>query len=211
MPQRAHLRVIAETPPIAVNGTVPPLRRPKPADARRHLTPTEVEQLMEAAGKRGRYGHRDRTLILVAYRHGLRAGEVVALRWDQVDLDGGSLFVSRLKHGRPSTHPLQGPTIRALRRLQREQATPSPYVFTSERDGPMTTDGVRKLVARAGREAGLPFHIHPHMLRHACGYKLAADGQDTRAIQAYLGHASIGNTVKYTELAPGRFRNFWRD
>ena len=211
MAQSAHLRVISTEDPIPINGTVPPRRSPKPADTRKHLTPPEVERMEEAAAQRGRHGHRDRTLVMLTYRHGLRVSELVALRWDQMDLESGALFVTRRKKGTPSTHPLRGPEIRALRRLQREQQPMSPYVVTTERGGPMTEDGVRKLIARVGQEARLPFHVHPHMLRHACGYKLAADGQDTRAIQAYLGHASIGNTVRYTELAPGRFKDFWKD
>ena len=85
------------------------------------------------------------------------------------------------------------------------------HVFTSERGGPMKRANVHKIVARAGRLAGLPFPAHPHMLRHACGYKLANDGQDTRAIQQYLGHKNIQHTVRYTELAPTRFKDFWRD
>ena len=165
---------------------------------------------MAAAGKVGRHGPRDQTLILVAYRHGLRVGELVSLRWDQVDLRQGHLHVNRLKHGLPSTHPLRGPELRALRRLQRDYPA-SPYVFGSERRGPMTAANVRKLVARAGVKAKIAFPVHPHMLRHACGFKLANDGQDTRAIQAYLGHANIAHTARYTELSPTRFRNFWRD
>jgi type 1 fimbriae regulatory protein FimB/type 1 fimbriae regulatory protein FimE len=75
----------------------------------------------------------------------------------------------------------------------------------------MTTENVRTIVARAGRLAGLTFPVHPHMLRHACGYKLANDGHDTRAIQHYLGHRNIMHTVRYTELASDRFKNFWDD
>ena len=104
----------------------------------------------------------------------------------------------------------QGDEIHALRRLQRKQEA-SPYVFTSERGGPMTAKSFGTLFARLGERAGLPFTIFPHMLRHACGYKLANDGHDTRAIQHYLGHRSIASTVRYTALAPDRFRNFWRD
>jgi type 1 fimbriae regulatory protein FimB/type 1 fimbriae regulatory protein FimE len=157
----------------------------------------------------GRHGHRDSTLILIAYRHALRVGELVALRWDQVDLKQGLLHVARLKNGMPSTHPLRGPELRALRRLQRE--SDSPYVFTTERGGPMTTSNVRKMIARAGELARLGFPVHPHMLRHAAGFKLANDGHDTRAIQHYLGHKNIQHTVRYTEMAPDRFRGFWRD
>ncbi len=131
---------------------------------------------MTAASRVGRYGHRDATLILLVYRHGLRVSELVALRWDQVDLEQGLLHVSRLKNGVPSTHPLRGPEIRALRRLRREYGNSS-YVFTTERRGAMTGSSVRKIIARAG---GLP--VHPHMLRHAFGYKLVNDGHDTHAI-----------------------------
>lgn len=97
---------------------------------------------------------------------------------------------TRRKNGAPSTHPLQGPELRALRRLKRDYPD-TPYVFVTERRGPMTASNVRKLMARAGQTAGLPFPVHPHMLRHACGFKLANDGQDTRALQHYLGHRNI--------------------
>jgi type 1 fimbriae regulatory protein FimE len=177
---------------------------------REYLTPDEVSRLLAAAGKLGRHGHRDETLLLLTYRHGLRASELVSLRWDQVDLKTGLLHVSRLKNGIPSVHPLRGPELRALRRLQREYEG-SAYVFMTERGGPMSPDGIRKVIQRAGEEAGLGFPIHPHMLRHSCGYKLANDGHDTRAIQHYLGHKNIQHTVRYTELAPTRFKNFWRD
>ncbi len=149
-------------------------------------------------------------MILIAYRHGLRVSELIALRWDQVDLKQGLLHVNRLKNGTPSNHPVRGPEIRALRRLQREYAD-TPYVFVTERKGPLTASTVRKILARAGKEAKLPFPVHPHMLRHACGYKLANDGHDTRAIQHYLGHKNITHTVKYTELAADRFNGFWQD
>lgn len=194
------------------NGKVVPPRRVtnRSLRTREHLTPEEVEKLIAAAGHLGRHGHRDTTLILIAFRHALRVSELVALRWDQVDLKQGLLHVNRLKNGVPSTHPLRGPELRALRRLQRE-AEGSPYIFTTERGGPMTTSAVRKLVTRAGEEAELGFPVHPHMLRHAAGYKLANDGHDTRAIQHYLGHKNIQHTVRYTELAPDRFKNFWRD
>ena len=150
------------------------------------------------------------TLLLLAYRHGLRVRELMGLRWDAVDLKAGLLHVARKNNGTPSTHPLRGIELRALQRLQREGHSDA-YLFTSERGGPMTTDNVRKMVQRAGQEARLSFPIHPHMLRHACGYKLANDGQDTRAIQQYLGHKNIKHTVRYTELAPTRFKDFWRD
>ena len=187
-----------------------PLRLPNSAyRTREHLTETEVGQLIEAA-KQNRYAFRDATMVLVAYRHGLRASELTDLRWDEIDFATATLHVRRVKNGTPATHPIAGDELRALRRLQREQKTKSPFVFTSERGSPFSTDGFAKMVARAGKAAKLPFPAHPHMLRHACGYALANKGHDTRALQAYLGHRNISNTVKYTELAPGRFKDFWR-
>ena len=99
--------------------------------------------------------------------------------------------------------------IRALRRLKRLQVPSSPYVFTSERAGPMSVAGFQKLVRRIGKQAGFPFPVHPHMLRHACGFKLAHDGHDTRAIQEWLGHRNIQHTTRYTELTTKRFKDFW--
>ena len=107
-------------------------------------------------------------------------------------------------------HPLQGDEIRALRRLWRDQGASS-HVFMTERKAPMSTAGFRKMVARARGSAKIPFLVHPHMLRHACGFKLANEGHDTRSIQQYLGHRNIAHTVRYTELAPGRFKDFWKD
>jgi type 1 fimbriae regulatory protein FimB/type 1 fimbriae regulatory protein FimE len=169
-----------------------------------------VAKLMAAAARLGRHGHRDATLIMLTYRHGLRVSEVVGLRWDQIDLKLGHLHVSRRKQGVPSTHPLRGPELRGLRRLRRDYVA-SPYIFTTERRGPLSESAIRKIVARAGDEAKIGFPVHPHMLRHACGFKLANDGHDTRAIQHYLGHRNIQHTVRYTEMAPGRFNRFWTD
>jgi len=190
---------------------LPPPRQTNASRRRREfLTPDELERVLKASGKVGRHGARDRTLILIAYRHGLRAGELVTLRWDQVDLKAGLLHVARLKNGIASTHPIRGPELRALRELRR-QYPDAPYVFLTERGGPLTAATFRKLLARAGELARLPFPIHPHMLRHSTGYKLANDGQDTRAIQHYLGHRNITHTVRYTELSPERFKGFWKD
>jgi type 1 fimbriae regulatory protein FimE len=189
----------------------PPRKRPNSERrSREFLTPDEVERLIKGAERVGRHGHRDGTLILVAYRHALRVSELVCLRWDQIDLVQGLMHVNRLKNGTASTHPIRGPELRALRRLQRDYPGCS-YVFNGERKGPLTDSSVRKIVARAGKAAGIDFPVHPHMLRHAAGYKLANDGQDTRAIQHYLGHRNITHTVRYTELSPERFRDFWQD
>jgi len=204
---KSNLKIVS---PATVNRTVMPLRR-KNADlrTREYLTEAEVERLMEAA-RRNRYGHRDATMILIAFRHGLRAAELVDLRWDQIDYAGSRLHVRRVKRGTPATHPLGGVELRALRRLQRE-APQSEFVFVSERGAPFATAGFAKLIERAGAEAGFMFKVHAHMLRHACGFALANAGHDTRSLQAYLGHRNIQHTVRYTELSPARFKNFWRD
>jgi type 1 fimbriae regulatory protein FimB/type 1 fimbriae regulatory protein FimE len=204
---KAHLRLVK---PRTVNRTVMPTRPPNSdLRTREYLTEAEVERLMEAA-KDNRYGHRDATMILIAYRHGLRAAETVDLRWDQVEFRSATLHVRRVKRGTPSVHPLQGDELRALRRLQREQEPKSPFVFTSERATPFTTAGFARMLERAGKAARLPFKAHPHMLRHAAGYALANRGHDTRALQSYLGHKNIQHTVRYTELSPARFKCFWR-
>ena len=186
------------------------MRRPNSElRSREHLTETEVEKLIEAA-KANRYGHRDATMLLVAYRHGLRASEICDLRWDQIDFTSATLHVHRVKKGKPSTHPVRGDELRALRKLERE-APKSPFVFVTERGGPFTTDSFNWLVKRAGQKARFPFQVHAHMLRHATGYRLAGDGHDTRSIQDYLGHKNIQHTVRYTELSPTRFKDFWQD
>jgi len=149
-------------------------------------------------------------MILIAYRHGLRVSELVGLRWDQVDFTVGSLHVTRLKHGMASVQPLSGKELRALRRLKREQSQ-GRHVFQSERDAPMTPAGFRKTLARIGEASSLAFPVHPHMLRHATGFKLANQGVDTRTLQAYLGHRNIQHTVRYTELASDRFNGLWQD
>jgi site-specific recombinase XerD len=204
---KRHLRLVT---PATVNRTIRPRRLPNGRlRTREYLTEAEVERLMNAA-KSNRWGHRDTTMLLVAYRHGLRASELVDLRWDQIEFRTASLHVRRVKQGTPSTHPVLGDELRALRRLQREQEPKSPFVFTSERSAPFSPAGFARMVERAGIEAKLAFKAHPHMLRHACSYKLANDGHDTRALQAYLGHKNIQHTVRYTELAPTRFKDFWR-
>jgi type 1 fimbriae regulatory protein FimB/type 1 fimbriae regulatory protein FimE len=205
---KSHLKLVA---PATVKRTVTPRRR-RNADlrTREYLTEGEIERLIEAA-KGNRWGQRDASMVLVAYRHGLRASELADLRWDQVDFATATLHVRRAKRGTPATHPILGDELRALRRLQRDQEPKSPFVFTSERGAPFTTAGFARMIERAGKEAKFAFKAHPHMLRHACGYALANKGHDTRALQAYLGHRNIQHTVRYTELSPTRFKDFWRE
>jgi type 1 fimbriae regulatory protein FimB/type 1 fimbriae regulatory protein FimE len=201
----SHLMLVS---PATDNRTVTPRRRPNSElRPREHLTEREVEKLI-AAAKGNRWGQRDSTMILMAFRHGLRASELCELQWSDVEFESGTLHLRRAKGGTTSTHPLLGDELRALRVLRREAT--SPFVFVSERAAPFSTSGLAKLIERTGAEAKLPFKVHPHMLRHACGFVLANKGTDTRTLQGYLGHRSIQSTVRYTELAPGRFRNLWR-
>jgi type 1 fimbriae regulatory protein FimB/type 1 fimbriae regulatory protein FimE len=207
MPTKPNLPVMGTK---TLKRAVTPLRRlNSELRSREHLTETEVKKLIEAA-KDNRHGHRDATMVLVAYRHGLRASELCDLQWEQFEFSSATLHVRRVKNGKPSTHPIRGDELRALRRLERD-AQKSSFVFVSERGAPFTTDGFNWMIKRAGKKAGLEVQVHAHMLRHACGYKLASDGHDTRSIQDYLGHRNIQHTVRYTELSPERFRSFWRE
>lgn len=202
----AHLRLVE--PRNEIRSV--PIRPPNvELRSREYLTEAEVEKLIKAAGD-GRYGHRDATLILIAFRHGLRASEICDLEWSQVEFGrSASLHVRRVKSGKPAVHPLRGDEIRALRELRR-QFPDSGFVFATERGGPFTADAVNRLIKRIAERADFAFPVHCHMLRHGCGYALANAGHDTRAIQDWLGHRSIQHTVRYTELAPTRFKNFWR-
>lgn len=189
---------------------LPPKRKKRNPLVREYLRPDEVNAMIQAARKKGRHSVRDAAIILIMFRHGLRTAELVALKWQQVDLKAGYLDVHRAKRGNNAKHPLRGPELRALREVQREYPN-SPYVFVSERRAPLSTRSIREIVARVGKLAKLSFAPHPHQLRHACGYYLASQGHDTRAIQDYLGHKHIMHTVRYTAMAPQRFESFWND
>ena len=176
---------------------------------REYLTQQEIARIRKAAKQSARHGHRNDTLILMMFRHALRVGEAVDLRWEQVDLKRAELHVTRLKNGRPSTHPLDSITMRALGRL-RKNYSQTPYLFVTDQNLPLSCRTARHIIAQAGKAADLPFTIHPHMLRHSTGFYLANKGIDTRAIQAYMGHSNINTTVIYTAMEASRFNNFWR-
>lgn len=187
---------------------VPPGRRTNAElRDREYLLPDEVAALAAHAGMVGRHPVRDRTIILAMYRHGLRVSELIDLKWSQVDFRHAELHVKRKKNGTPSVHPIKGDELRLLRRLKREYQ--SKFLFVSERGAPLSRSAIAAIVKRAGKLAEVQLAVHPHMLRHACGYYLANKGVDTRTIQAYLGHRAIQHTVRYTELAPGRFSDLW--
>lgn len=189
----------------------PNMRKPKNADVRNRewLREDEVERLIKSTKSTGRHGHRDSMIVLLMYRHGLRVTEAVTLRWSDVDWDTAHLYVKRIKRGNSSNQPIDGRELRGLRSLKRDTEANVPWMFMTERGTPLTDNTVRKIIARAGNVAGFDFPVHPHMLRHSCGYYLASKGYDTRLIQDYLGHKNIQHTVKYTQLAPNRFNGLW--
>jgi type 1 fimbriae regulatory protein FimB/type 1 fimbriae regulatory protein FimE len=172
-------------------------------DRRLHLTPDEANRLIAAAGKRGRYPDRDRVLVRLIYRHGLRASEACELRWDHLDLDEGSITVRRRKMGKDSTHTMDRDELRDLRKLRRE--TNSPFVFSTERGGPFSVRALQYIVGEAGKQAGLPEELcHPHALRHAAGYSLINNDVDVRLVQEFLGHKTPAMTMHYTAISPKR-------
>lgn len=188
-----------------------PPKKPKNTDrrTREFLNLQEIKAIRKQARDNSLHGHRNDTLILMMFKHALRVSEAVDLQWEQIDLTEGKLYVNRMKNGRSSTHPLQGETIRALRQLQRLYPD-TPYLFCTTQKVPLSTRRVRWIITNAGQKAGLPFPIHPHMLRHSTGFYLANKGIDTRTIQDYMGHACINNTVIYTALDANRFNALWR-
>jgi integrase len=179
------------------------------APDRRHVTPDEAKRLFDAARQAGRNTTRDRTLLMMMYYHGLRCSEAVDLRWHDIDWSTSHLHVRRVKGGVASTHPLIGDELRAIKALKRETEGKGDFIFMSERGSPLSPDMVARIIERAGVIAGLGHHMHPHRLRHGCGFALADKGTDTRTIQDYLGHASITSTVRYTKLSSKRFRNLF--
>ena len=203
-----------DSAPIQVNGKVQPTppRRQKDTRPRKHLTPAEVGALLRAARKSGRYGLRDEALVLIAYRHGLRASELVNLRWSAIDLRGHTISIHRAKGGMSTEHPLRAVELRLLGRLRREHPD-SEYVYLSERGTPMTTANFRKVLDQLATAAGsaVAIKVNPHALRHACGFYLAGKGVDTRALSHYLGHRSLQSTERYTAQSAARFKDFWRD
>ncbi|WP_163096871.1 tyrosine-type recombinase/integrase (plasmid) [Acidithiobacillus ferrianus] len=209
--------------PVAV--ATPKKRQRASEGERKHLTLLEVDRLLAATKDNPRTGLRDRCLILLMFRHGLRVTEACAMRMDQVDLESKILQVQRLKGGLSTTQPLRTEEIRLLkgwmaereRRLRqwRKQggagaALDRQALFLSTRGVALSRKTFWALLRRYGELAGLALPPHPHMLRHACGFALADQGADTRLIQDYLGHRNIQHTVRYTATNPVRFEKLWR-
>jgi type 1 fimbriae regulatory protein FimB len=167
---------------------------------RKHLTGREVEKLI-AATKDDRNEARDRCLLLLMFRHGLRVSEACRLKLDQVDTESRVLHVARLKRGLSTTHPLRADELRAISAWLKERARMKPPAnvrafFISKQRKALHRSTVNLLLEKYSAAASLPLCAHPHMLRHACGFALADQGADTRLIQDYLGHRKIEHTVK---------------
>jgi type 1 fimbriae regulatory protein FimB len=171
------------------------------------LGEAEVTALLDGA-KAGRHGARDHLILLTMYRHGLRVSEAVGLRRDEVDLDRARLWVRRLKNGLSVEQPIAGDEVRALRRYLATRKDTLPWLFLSERGQPLTRQSVNYLITAAAIRAGVA-PVHPHMLRHSCGFALADKGHDLRLIQDYLGHRDPKHTVHYTRIAGSRFEGIW--
>jgi integrase len=205
----SYLAARREASPSTVNGKVPPTRR-KDTRPRKHLEPAEVTALLRAARKSGRYQLRDEAATLLAFRHGLRATELVSLQWSQIDLKGATITINRAKGGMTTQHPLRSVELRLLGKLRKEEPD-GKYVLMSERGTPWSTSNWRKVLQRLAAVAKLPISVNPHALRHACGFYLAGKGVDTRALSHYLGHRSLQSSERYTAQSAARFKDFWRD
>lgn len=175
---------------------------------RNYLYEDEIESLIKAAGS-NRHALRDQTMILVTFRHGLRASEVCSLKWNQIDFYTRRMHVQRIKGSMDSVQPIRDREIRMLKRLYEKRIHKAPYVFRSERGEKLTPIAFRTMIYRVAEKADLNITVNPHMLRHSTGYKLANDGVCTRTIQDYLGHANINNTVLYTRLSSAKFDNLF--
>ena len=171
------------------------------------LDPSEIDRLL-AAAKQGRHGIRDHLLLLTMYRHGLRVSETITLRRDALNLKQARLWVKRVKNSLSTQQPIAGDELRGIKRYLATRDDRLPWLFVSERSQPMTRQAVNYLIARAGERARLG-HIHPHMLRHSCGYYLANKGVDFRTTQDFLGHRDPKHTTRYTRVAGRRFEGLW--
>jgi len=172
-----------------------------------YLTEGEIETL-RAEARKGRYGARDDCLILVMYRHGLRVTELVELRLRDLNLKSSRIWIGRIKGSLSTEQPIEGDELRVIKRYLAGRDDELPWLFLTERKGQMTRKGIYNLIKRISERAGLA-DVHPHTLRHSCGYYLADNGVDMRTIQDYLGHRSPRHTMRYTRIVGSRFEGLW--
>ena len=200
-------KATANPPFSAKSKNIPPVKKKR--EERNYLTPSEIDKIISATKKDGRYGLRNSALILLIFRHGFRSIEISRLRWSDIDFRDSTINIRRVKGSKGGIHPIRSKELRLLRSLENVRETE--YVFESERKTNLSTRSIRNIVSKAGKLAKLEIDISPHHLRHSCGYYLANNNIDTRGIQDYLGHRNIKNTVLYTESSPDRFKDFWDD
>lgn len=177
---------------------------------RSFLTQKEIELLLSQTSV-GKNQIRNNCMLQLCYFHGLRVSELLGLKLSDFDMSSGVLFVRRLKNGLSTAHPLNPRVQQVLKawlllRSKLKVADESVYLFPSVKGTMLTRQTIYLLFQRYGEQAKLDVKVHPHMLRHACGYELANKGMDTRLIQDYLGHRNISHTVRYTASNPERFR-----
>ncbi len=192
----------------------PKFRKPKQIERRapKFLTEGQVESLIKIAFKLGQPWQRKRNalMLMMLFRHGLRRGELLDLSWSQINIPDAQLTVYRLKNGKMCIHPIPERELRMIN--EHKKTAPSHvYVFATREGAPLSTGGIKHIINRIAAQSDIPYRVHPHMFRHACGFYLANNGVDTRAIQAYMGHVDIKKTVIYTEMAPNRFNDFWKE
>jgi len=177
---------------------------------REYLTAEEIAKLLTAS-KTSRNPERDYCMLLLMFRHGLRVSELCTLKLSDINLETRELHVNRLKGCDSGPHPLYNGETAAVRAWLAKRAEMNPpescdTLFISERRKPLSRVTVWLTITETARAAGLEhLEIHPHMLRHSCGYALVNKGTDIRIIQGYLGHRSISSTVRYTKLDSRRF------
>ena len=177
--------------------------------ARDYLSEEEFRRFLQGT-RASRYRWRNTAMLLLTFYHGLRVSELCHLKRHDVDLPHGRIWVARLKGSLSTEQPLRADELRALKRYLPERGdTQVPWCFLTERGDQFTRFAINYLVGVTGQRAGLPFPVHPHMLRHGCGYALANRGYDLRVIQDYLGHRDPKHTTRYTRTAASRFEGLW--
>ncbi len=186
-------------------------RNDEESPTRNYITAPEVKKLRVEVRK-GRNGYRNETMVYMGYHHGLRCGEIVRLKWNQILWEEEEIQIVRSKHGSKlpnrDLHPLDDWEMKALRALQRAAKTEKGWIFRSERkDGERLSErGFFQILARAGAKAGFDFPVNPHSLRHGCGYRMNDEGRNARSIQAWLGHRDISTTQMYCAMNASYFR-----